>query len=97
MGETKRSTIDRVKPITAVAEEILTRLDERGNDGVWISKVGEEALLKRAAGLDAAADLPLRGVPFAVKDNIDVAGVPTTVGCRAFAYTPERSAPEMLY
>jgi len=93
VGETKLSTIDRVKPITAVAEEILTRLDERGNDGVWISKVGEEALLKRAAELDATADLPLRGVPFAVKDNIDVAGIPTTAACPDFAYTPARTAP----
>ena len=39
------------------------------------------------------ADLPLAGVPFAVKDNIDVAGVATTAGCAEFAYVPERSAP----
>jgi allophanate hydrolase len=37
--------------------------------------------------------MPLWGVPFAVKDNIDVAGVPTTAGCPAFAYTPQISAP----
>ena len=38
------------------------------------------------------ADLPLYGVPFGVKDNIDVAGAPTTAACPAFSYVPERSA-----
>ena len=46
------------------------------------------------AALDnkSPAELPLFGVPFAIKDNIDLAGIPTTAACPAFAYTPERSA-----
>lgn len=46
------------------------------------------------AALDgkSPAELPLFGVPFAIKDNIDLAGIPTTAACPAFAYVPEQSA-----
>jgi len=66
-------------------------------DPVWITRASRERVLDRARTLDACtaterAALPLFGVPFAVKDNIDVAGLPTTAACPAFAYDPERSA-----
>ena len=75
-----------------VAREVIARADA-ADAPVWISRVCDEELLARAAALDSAdPSLPLYGVPFAVKDNMDVAGIPTTAGCPGFAYTPSETA-----
>ncbi len=78
-----------------VVHEVYRRIAARGEDGVWIRVESERDLLARAEELEArkADALPLYGVPFAVKDNIDVAGVPTTAACPEYAYTPEENAP----
>jgi len=66
----------------------------RSDQPIWITRVSDDALLARARELDAAdRELPLYGVPFAVKDNIDVAGMPTTAACPGFAYVPETTSP----
>lgn len=52
----------------------------------------EEEAIAAARALGGRTDLPLFGVPFFVKDNIDVAGLPTSAACPEFAYTPEVSA-----
>ena len=62
----------------------------------WITRLTDEAVLDQARRVDArlAAGeiLPLAGVPFAVKDNIDAAGTPTTAACPTYAYEPAEAA-----
>ncbi len=60
----------------------------------WIQRLSLDALTRYASALEGRdpVTLPLYGIPFAIKDNIDLAGVPTTAACPAFAYTPARSA-----
>ncbi|MBP2705114.1 allophanate hydrolase [Microbispora sp. RL4-1S] len=74
-----------------VVADVFSKIKERGDDGVWISLRQEAEVLADLDGLDP--ELPLYGLPFAVKDNIDVAGLPTTAACPAFAYRPAATAP----
>lgn len=82
----------------AVAEDTLARLAayDRIQPQIWISRAAPDDLLAAARAIDArlaaGEDLPLAGVPFAVKDNIDVAGLETTAACPAFANRPAASA-----
>ena len=70
------------------------RLRDADDPAIFISVRDEAAVQDEARALLARdpATLPLFGIPVAVKDNIDVAGLPTTAACPAFAYTPERDA-----
>ena len=73
--------------------DTFRRIRERGEDGVWISLLPVEEAIARAERVeDDSRELPLRGRTFAIKDNVDLAGLPTTAACPAFAYVPERSA-----
>jgi allophanate hydrolase len=83
----------RLLPVD-VAREALGRIAAYPDPAVWITRVPEDAVMARAKAL-AEADpdaLPLYGIPFAVKDNIDCSGLPTTAACPAFAYTPAENA-----
>ena len=78
-------------PVTTI-EAVYDRIAARGEDGVWISRVARGDALARARAVRDLPPHPLRGVPFAVKDNIDVAGLATTAGCPDFAYDATRTA-----
>jgi allophanate hydrolase len=81
----------------AAAARSLSAVAGSDRPEVWISRFESGDILRAARRIDAALaegrDLPLAGLTFAVKDNIDVAGLATTAGCPAYAYRPERDAP----
>lgn len=81
-----------LKP-SALFRELLERA-ARDRHQAWISLLPAERILALAQALDDRdpGSLPLYGVPFAIKDNIDLAGQPTTAACPDFAYTPAASA-----
>jgi allophanate hydrolase len=72
-----------------LAEEIITRRHAASDPAIFILPVADDALRVAARDLMAGPrDLPLWGIPYVAKDNIDVAGLPTTAGCPAYAYDP---------
>jgi allophanate hydrolase len=97
MGHTIRSVLAAHaagQKLVETIEQTYAAIAAYGDPAVFIALRHREESLERAAALEAEgpAGKPLYGVPFAVKDNIDVAGLPTTAACPAFAYQPERSA-----
>jgi allophanate hydrolase len=78
----------------AVIAAVHDRIAAAGDPGIFITLVEPQAALAAAAALPPfdPRSHPLWGIPFAVKDNIDVAGLPTTAACPAYAYTPAESA-----
>lgn len=79
----------------AAATAAIDADQAHADPAIWITRLPDAAILGRARTLEAegARGRPLWGMPFAVKDNIDVAGLPTTAGCPDFAYTPAHTAP----
>jgi allophanate hydrolase len=82
-----------VSPAQTVARS-FQRIRDHNDPAIFISLRDEKQALAEAEALAAkdAVRLPLYGIPVAVKDNIDVAGLPTTAACPAFAYSPSRDA-----
>lgn len=79
---------------TQLVAGILERIELRGDDKVWIHRVPRDELMAQAADLERHGPdgRPLYGIPFAIKDNIDLARHPTTAACPEYSYIATQSA-----
>jgi allophanate hydrolase len=83
----------RTSPAATVAA-CYARIRAHGDPAIFISLRDEKEALAEAGALarEGNSELPLYGIPVAIKDNIDCEGLPTTAACPAFAYHPKQDA-----
>lgn len=80
--------------IKEVVSSIFSKIEQTRDYNIWIYTLNEEELKPYLKNLENKnpKDLPLYGIPFAIKDNIDLVSIPTTAGCPEFSYIPKKSA-----
>ena len=80
--------------VTDLILQLLDRADRAQERHIWITRLGRAQVMRYVEALAAQSidALPLYGIPFAIKDNIDLAEVATTAACPQFVYTPTESA-----
>lgn len=80
--------------VEEVVDQALLSAEKFSDYHVWIHLLTKEEIMQyvKKLGRFSLVEKPLWGIPFAIKDNIDLRGVPTTAACPAFSYIPEKSA-----
>ncbi|MGE0051547.1 MAG: allophanate hydrolase [Arcobacter sp.] len=80
--------------IKEVVSSIFSKIEQTKDYNIWIYTLNDEELKPYLKNLENKnpKDLPLYGIPFAIKDNIDLVNIPTTAACPEFSYTPKKSA-----
>lgn len=94
ISKLRKAYLSEKMTVEMVLEEIEQTIEETQEYHIWtyiLSKEELDGYLKALKGKDMEST-PLWGIPFAIKDNIDLAGVPTTAACKEYAYIPEKHA-----
>jgi len=90
----KQNYLNGTTTIRDVISSIKTKIEQTKDYNIWIYTLSDKELEGYLKNLESqcAKDLPLYGIPFAIKDNIDLKNIPTTAGCKEYEYTPKDSA-----
>ncbi len=90
----KKRFFDKTHTPRELMAQIKRRIEANADNPIWIHVLSDAELEPYLTRLEESdpASLPLYGIPFAIKDNIDLEGIPTTAACPDFSYIPERSA-----
>ena len=93
INELKQKYMDGMS-ISEVLLSIKSKIEKTKDHNIWIYTLTDEELEPYIKNLENKnpKDYPLYGIPFAVKDNIDLENIPTTAGCKEYEYTPTKSA-----